>query len=95
MFPYSQLPPLSIIESSLLVLASIIDQLPFSEAANLTVEPLSTNTPPTEKIVQDKRGVMAWTYDLKAKEEKDIRLGYRMRWPSDREIVFERTPNPK
>ena len=27
MFPYSQLPPLSIIESSLLVLASIIDQL--------------------------------------------------------------------
>lgn len=77
------------------VKASIIDQIPFSEASNLTVEPLSTNTPATDKIVQDKRGVMGWTYDLKPNEEKEIRLGYRMRWPSDREIVFQAAPNPK
>lgn len=77
------------------VKTSIIDQIPFSEAANLTIEPLSTNTAPTEKTVQDKRGVMGWTYDLKPKEEKEIRLGYRMRWPSDREIVIEPAPNPR
>ena len=73
----------------------IIDQIPFTEAANLTVEALGTNTPPTEKTVQDKRGVMGWTYDLKPKEEKEIKLGYKLRWPSDREIVFERAPNPR
>lgn len=73
----------------------ILDQIPFSEASNLTVEPLNTNTPPTEKIVADKRGVISWTFDLKPKEEKDIRLGYRIRYPSDREIVLEAAPNPK
>jgi uncharacterized protein (TIGR02231 family) len=73
----------------------IVDQIPFSEAANLTVEPLPTNTAPTEKVVADKRGVMSWTYDLKPREEKEVRIGYRIRYPSDREIVLEPAPNPK
>lgn len=71
---------------------SVIDQIPFSEISTLTVEPLPTNTPPTEKLVQDRRGVMGWTYDLKPKDEKEIRLGYRMRWPSDREVIFQPAP---
>lgn len=77
------------------VKTSIIDQIPYSEASNLTVDPLPTNTPPTEKIVNDKRGVMGWTYELKPKEEKEIRIGYRLRFPSDRELVFQRTPNAR
>lgn len=77
------------------VKTQIIDQIPFTEASNLTVEALGSNTPPTEKTVQDKRGVMGWTYDLKPREEKEIKLGYKLRWPSDREIVFERAPNPR
>ena len=68
----------------------IIDQIPYSEAANLSVEPLSTNTAATEKTIDDRRGVMGWTFDLKPKEERDIRLGYRLRWPSDREVRFDR-----
>lgn len=75
--------------------AVVVDQLPYSEAANLQVEPLATNTPATEKTVQDRRGVMNWSFDLKPREEKEIRLGYRMRWPSDREIVFDRVPVPR
>ena len=75
--------------------AVVVDQLPYSEAANLQVEPLATNTPATEKTVQDRRGVMSWSFDLKPREEKEIRLGYRMRWPSDREIVFDRVPVPR
>lgn len=73
----------------------IVDQIPFSEAANLVVEPLATNTPATDKTVQDKRGVMGWSYDLKPKEDREIRLGYRMRWPSDRELIMEPAPNPR
>ena len=75
--------------------AVIIDQMPFSDMANITVEPLAGMTPPTEKTVQDKRGVMGWTADLKPKEDKEIRFGYRIRWPSDRELTFERAPNPR
>ena len=74
---------------------SIIDQLPYSEAANLTVEPLPTNTPPTEKTVEDRRGVMGWSFDLKAKEDREIRIGYRLRWPSDREVRFDRIAQPR
>ena len=44
---------------------------------------------------RDKRGVVAWSYDLKPKEEKEIRFGYRIRWPSDRELVFETQPLQK
>ena len=77
------------------VKASVVDQIPYSEAANITVEALANITPPTEKTVQDKRGVSAWTYDLKPGEEKEIRVGYRIRWPSDRELVFESMPLPR
>lgn len=77
------------------VKAVIVDQLPYSEAANLVVEPLSTNTPPTEKTVKDRRGVMSWTFDLKPKEGRDILLGYRLRWPADRELTFDRMPIPR
>lgn len=77
------------------VKAQIVDQIPYSEAANLVVEPLATNTAATEKTVGDRRGVMGWTFDLKPKEERDIRLGYRLRWPADREVRFERIVQPR
>jgi uncharacterized protein (TIGR02231 family) len=72
--------------------AQIIDQMPVSEHGSLTVEPLSGMTQPTEKTIEDRRGVVGWTYDLKPKEEKDIRFGYRMRWPVDREVTYSRSP---
>ena len=50
---------------------------------------LANMTPPTERNVQDKRGVMAWTYEMKPGEEREIRTGFRLRWPGDRELVLE------
>jgi len=65
---------------------AMVDRIPVSENTSITVEPLATNTQPTEKIVDDKRGVMSWTYDYKPGEQKDVRLGWRIRWPADREL---------
>jgi len=65
---------------------TMVDRIPVSENTAISVEPLSTNTAPTEKIVDDKRGVMGWTYDYKPGEQKDVRLGWRIRWPADREL---------
>lgn len=68
---------------------TILDQMPFAENAAITVEALPGMTQPTERNLQDKRGVIAWTYDYKPGEEKEIRHGFRMRWPGDRELVLE------
>jgi uncharacterized protein (TIGR02231 family) len=66
---------------------SVIDRVPVSENSAITVEPLATNTAPIDKIVQDRRGVMGWTHDYAPSEKREIRLGWRLRWPADRELV--------
>ena len=48
-----------------------------------------------QKIVADKRGVMGWTYAMAAGETKEIKLAYRMKWPADRDVIFQSAPNPK
>ncbi|MBY0610698.1 MAG: mucoidy inhibitor MuiA family protein [Beijerinckiaceae bacterium] len=74
---------------------TVVDRLPVSENAAIVVEPLPTNTPPTDKLVDDKRGVLSWTYELKPSETREIRLGRRIRWPADREIIFSREGAPQ
>ena len=64
------------------------DQIPVSENTAITIEPTGI-TPPTEKVVADKRGVMAWGWDYQPGEQKEIRLGWRMKWPADREVVIQ------
>ncbi len=68
----------------------VIDRVPVSENTAIVVETLKETTPPTEKQIGDKRGVMGWTLALKPGESRDIRLAWRMRWPADREIVTGR-----
>lgn len=74
---------------------TMVDQIPFSENAALTVELLANSTPPTERNPKDRRGLLHWTHEYKAGEEREIRHGYRMRWPNDREIIFEPAPVPR
>jgi uncharacterized protein (TIGR02231 family) len=74
---------------------TLLDQIPYSENNTITVEALANMTPATEKTVQDKRGVMGWTYDYKPGEEKEIRSGFRIRFPNDRELVLEPQPLPR
>ena len=63
------------------------------EVSAIVIEQLPTTTAPTEKIVNDRRGVMGWTFDLAPNASKDILLAYRMKWPADREVVFQSAPN--
>ncbi len=68
---------------------TVIDRIPVSENSAVTVEPLPTNTAPTERNWRDRRGVMAWTHDLQPDERREIRLGWRLRWPADRDLVTQ------
>ena len=74
------------------VSVTVVDRIPFSENAAITVETLPQTTPPTEKQPGDKRGVLAWSFDLQPGEAKDIHLAWRLKWPADREIVLEPAP---
>ncbi len=67
---------------------TVVDRIPVSEVNTITVEMLDQTTKPTEPTVDDKRGVMSWTYDYAAGEQKEIRLAYRVKWPSDRDVMY-------
>jgi uncharacterized protein (TIGR02231 family) len=69
--------------------AVIEDQVPTSETAEIQVEMLPVTTPPTERDVRDRRGVLAWTFEAAPSETKDIRLGWRLRWPGDKVVAYE------
>lgn len=71
------------------VRVTVQERIPVSENGAITVETLPQTTPPTEKQVGDKRGVSAWTFDLAPGKEKDIRVGYRLKWPADRELALD------
>ena len=76
------------------VKVQVIDRAPVSENTAIVVDLAPATTPPTDKQVGDKRGVMSWTLDLKPGEAKDVRLAYRMKWPADREVVVGDAPTP-
>jgi uncharacterized protein (TIGR02231 family) len=71
---------------------AIEDQLPVGEIDDVKVELLPGSTAPTERDVRNRRGVVAWSFELGPGEARDIKFGWRVRWPSDKAIVY--APGP-
>lgn len=69
---------------------TVEEQLPVAENADIQVEMLPSSTPPTQKDVRDQRGVMAWTMDVPAGETREVKFGWRARWPADKSVVYGR-----
>jgi uncharacterized protein (TIGR02231 family) len=67
---------------------TVEDQIPVSVTTDIVVETLPVTTPPTQKDAKDLRGVLAWTFDAKPGEVKEIKLGWRMRWPANTPVMF-------
>lgn len=67
---------------------TIEEQLPVAENSEIVVEMLPASTPPTQRDVRDQRGVVAWTMDVPAGETREIKFGWRVRWPSEKSVVF-------
>ena len=60
----------------------VIDRVPYSEQNDLKI----TNTfspPPSATNYDDKRGVLAWNFDLPAGADKQIRSETTLTWPTD------------
>jgi uncharacterized protein (TIGR02231 family) len=64
------------------------DQVPVSENDDVKVELLTVTTPPTEKAVRNRRGVMAWSLDLAPGASRDLRIAWLVRWPADKMVVY-------
>lgn len=62
---------------------TVYDQMPYSTHEDIEVEMLSGSTKPSERDVDKKRGVVAWSYDLKQNQEQLIEFGYRITQPED------------
>jgi uncharacterized protein (TIGR02231 family) len=71
------------------VKVAVEDQIPSSENADIQVEMLPVTTTPSERDVRDRRGVLAWTFEAAPGAAKEIRLGWRIRWPSDKLVAYE------
>jgi uncharacterized protein (TIGR02231 family) len=67
----------------------IEDQQPVSETEDVQVELLPTTTKPTETNPHDRRGVLSWTLDLQASEQREITLAWRVRWPAAKSVVYD------
>lgn len=67
---------------------SIEDQIPVSEAADIVVEMLPSTTPPMARDVRDRRGVLEWAFEAAPGEARDIKLGWRVKWPKDKAVVL-------
>jgi uncharacterized protein (TIGR02231 family) len=67
---------------------AIEDQIPVSETEDIQVEMLPVTTPPTTRDLRDRRGVMEWAFEAKPGESREIKLGWRLRWPKDKAIQF-------
>ena len=65
---------------------TVIDQMPFSANENVTIESMKQMTPPTEKDLNKRRGVMAWRFDLESKAENTIKFGYKVTWPQNMQV---------
>jgi uncharacterized protein (TIGR02231 family) len=66
----------------------IEDQIPVSEIDEVKVDLLPATTPPTEKDVRNRRGVMAWSMEVAPGGANEIRIAWRMRWPADKSVTF-------
>ncbi|HLH90854.1 MAG TPA: mucoidy inhibitor MuiA family protein [Xanthobacteraceae bacterium] len=67
---------------------SIEDQIPVSEIDDVKVEMLASTTQPTERDVRNRRGVLGWTFTAAPGEAHEINLGWSVRWPSGRTVVY-------
>jgi uncharacterized protein (TIGR02231 family) len=77
------------------VKVNVVDRIPISENSAIVVEQGPATTPPTDKAVDNKRGVMGWTFDLAPNAEKAITLAWRTKWPADRDVVADTPPGGK
>jgi uncharacterized protein (TIGR02231 family) len=67
------------------VAMSVIDQQPVSLNQEVKIEFIS-KLAPSRKDMEDKRGLVAWDFNLNPDEERVIEFGHRITWPAAKQL---------
>lgn len=65
----------------------LYDRMPYSEQEDLEIE-LDARPAPTDVNVDGKRGVLGWTFNLPAGDEKSVSFSYALGWPKGQELGY-------
>jgi uncharacterized protein (TIGR02231 family) len=68
------------------VAITVLMNVPVAVDADISVEPLSDNTPPTTKQYNGQAGVWAWSNQIKPEQKVVLNFGFRLRWPADKTL---------
>jgi uncharacterized protein (TIGR02231 family) len=66
---------------------AVYDRVPYAEDESVSIVRLDDMTEPTTVDVEDRRGVLAWTYTYEPGETREILNGYEVSWPADKQVV--------
>ncbi len=67
----------------------VLDRVPVSEADEIKVEELQVPQAPVENDVDGRRGVRAWTFEVRPRSDLQASFGWRVSWPKDRDAAVE------
>ncbi len=65
---------------------TVMDRMPVPRDERIKVELLKQSTKPTEKDVEERKGVLAWTEDYEPGEELAVVFGYAVTYPEDESV---------
>jgi hypothetical protein len=66
----------------------VLDRMPYSEDEKVEVVRLDDTTDPTVENVDDRRGVLSWSFLYEAGESREIQNAYRVSWPAGETVVL-------
>jgi uncharacterized protein (TIGR02231 family) len=66
---------------------TVLDRVPVPRDERIKVELNPAGTPPTERDVDGRLGVLSWTSELPAGGTRELRFGYTVTWPDDLEHI--------
>jgi uncharacterized protein (TIGR02231 family) len=64
----------------------VVDRVPFTAAKDIEIEEITGMTPPTERDLEKKRGVLAWDVTLEPQAENTLKTGYKISWPEGMKV---------
>jgi len=65
----------------------LLEQIPVSQDEQIQIELTEKTTPPTEKNIDSRLGVMAWKYLYQPNDKKKIIIGYQVRYPKNLNLL--------
>lgn len=71
------------------VSVTVVDRIPVSGDETIVVTPLGVAQKPDDAALDDKPGVMAWTRELTGGAKTELDYGYRIAWPSEKQIRYQ------